>query len=251
MIPELIAAGAGLAQSSMNAAQNNQNQTQNFGQNMALSNLQYQQQIDMWNKANAYNTPASQMQRFKDAGLNPNLIYGQGNPGNSPNVLPKYEAPTARFNYQPSIDLPSGISMYQDMRVKDAQVDNIKAQTDSTNNLTLLRNLEALDLKAKNWYNFGNRDMGKWVNTLDHTSNYDVKSDIGRYSADVLSQTVEDQVRKIRLANQQAESMIPNIKARTEQTGLMNQYQSQVNKFTSGNQITNIISKLVPLLLKF
>lgn len=34
------------------------------------------------NKQLEYNTPANQMQRFQDAGLNPHLIYGQGNPGN-------------------------------------------------------------------------------------------------------------------------------------------------------------------------
>lgn len=31
---------------------------------------------------NAYNTPAAQMERFKDADLNPHLMYGQGTPGN-------------------------------------------------------------------------------------------------------------------------------------------------------------------------
>lgn len=32
-----------------------------------------------WNMQNAYNTPAMQMARYADAGLNPNLIYGQSN----------------------------------------------------------------------------------------------------------------------------------------------------------------------------
>ena len=32
-----------------------------------------------WNRQNAYNAPAQQMQRFKEAGLNPNLIYKQTN----------------------------------------------------------------------------------------------------------------------------------------------------------------------------
>ena len=32
-----------------------------------------------WNRQNQYNSPAAQMQRFKDAGLNPHLIYGQTN----------------------------------------------------------------------------------------------------------------------------------------------------------------------------
>lgn len=32
-----------------------------------------------WNMQNAYNSPAEQMKRYKEAGLNPNLIYGQSN----------------------------------------------------------------------------------------------------------------------------------------------------------------------------
>ena len=32
-----------------------------------------------WNMQNQYNSPEAQMRRFKEAGLNPNLIYGQSN----------------------------------------------------------------------------------------------------------------------------------------------------------------------------
>lgn len=35
-------------------------------------------QWDMWNAQNAYNTPAAQMKRLKEAGLNPMLVYGSG-----------------------------------------------------------------------------------------------------------------------------------------------------------------------------
>lgn len=42
-----------------------------------------QQAID---KQNEYNSPQSQMQRFQQAGLNPDLIYGQSNEGYSGNV---------------------------------------------------------------------------------------------------------------------------------------------------------------------
>lgn len=44
---------------------------------------------------NEYNTPSNQMQRFKDAGLNPHLIYGQGTNGNqsSPTALPDQKLP--------------------------------------------------------------------------------------------------------------------------------------------------------------
>ena len=40
--------------------------------------------LELWNATNAYNSPVAQMQRYQDAGLNPNLIYGQQNQAQSP-----------------------------------------------------------------------------------------------------------------------------------------------------------------------
>lgn len=51
--------------------------------NKQLAAIQNQYNIDMWNRQNEYNSPQAQMQRFSEAGLNPNLIYGQGNSGNA------------------------------------------------------------------------------------------------------------------------------------------------------------------------
>lgn len=51
--------------------------------NKKLAEQQNQYNIDMWNMQNEYNSPANQMKRYEQAGLNPNLIYGQGTPGNA------------------------------------------------------------------------------------------------------------------------------------------------------------------------
>lgn len=48
-----------------------------------LAGYQNQLALGNWSLQQAYNSPAEQMKRFKEAGLNPNLIYGQGNPGNA------------------------------------------------------------------------------------------------------------------------------------------------------------------------
>ena len=40
--------------------------------------------LQLWHLNNEYNSPASQMQRYQDAGLNPNLIYSQQNTAQSP-----------------------------------------------------------------------------------------------------------------------------------------------------------------------
>lgn len=66
-------------------------------QNLELADYEYQQQLEMWNRANEYNSPAQQMARLKAAGLNPNLVYGKGAQQNMASELPKYQAPTADF----------------------------------------------------------------------------------------------------------------------------------------------------------
>lgn len=47
--------------------------------NERMAKQQNQWNIEQWNRENAYNTPAAQMARYKEAGLNPDLMYGQQN----------------------------------------------------------------------------------------------------------------------------------------------------------------------------
>ena len=58
-------------------------------------NLANTQNVEFWNKQNAYNTPKSQMARLKEAGLNPALIYGSGatNTGVAGSIAPSKPAP--------------------------------------------------------------------------------------------------------------------------------------------------------------
>ena len=56
------------------------------------------QNVKFWEMQNAYNTPKMQMSRLKDAGLNPNLIYGNSaNTGNAGAVAASKPAP---YNFQ-------------------------------------------------------------------------------------------------------------------------------------------------------
>lgn len=47
--------------------------------NLYIAKQQNQWNVDQWNRENQYNDPSAQMARYKAAGLNPNLIYGQTN----------------------------------------------------------------------------------------------------------------------------------------------------------------------------
>lgn len=68
--------------------------------NLKISREANAYNTDMWNLQNAYNDPSAQMERLKKAGLNPNLMYGNGasvSVGNAsspqPMVTPKFTSP--------------------------------------------------------------------------------------------------------------------------------------------------------------
>lgn len=68
--------------------------------NIQLARMANQWNIEQWERNNAYNAPAAQMERFQAAGLNPNLIYGQQNTANS---IPA--AQRAEVQAYPGVDL--------------------------------------------------------------------------------------------------------------------------------------------------
>lgn len=95
--------------------------------NRANERMQQQQNkwnLDQWNRNNAYNHPAAQMQRLKAAGLNPDLMYQQGTPGmsSSPaqgsNPIPKQPF---RMDLDPT--------MFAQLSLIDAQKKNVDADT--------------------------------------------------------------------------------------------------------------------------
>lgn len=109
---------------------------------------QYDDSIKFWNMQNAYNSPSEQMQRFRDAGLNPNLIYGQGNPGNAGSI------PTPEVGSAPYPDIGGsfrGLSAgymamklgNADLRIKQAQANNLNEQTAVIREDAALRRLQA------------------------------------------------------------------------------------------------------------
>lgn len=101
--------------------------------NRRYGRKQYEQQkrdaLEFWHMQNAYNSPEAQMQRYKAAGLNPNLIYGQQNTGGSISTPDFKAAPgvAPRFN---TADMIPALSSIYDIEIKRQQVNNMKAQFD-------------------------------------------------------------------------------------------------------------------------
>lgn len=78
-----LAGMMGLASSALQVAGNITSSTFSYNKTKELARFQNDMNIENWKMQNEYNLPVNQMLRFNDAGLNPNLIYGQGTNGNS------------------------------------------------------------------------------------------------------------------------------------------------------------------------
>lgn len=118
-----------------NAAINNQVSNQrkenqaNRDWNLNLAKMQNNWSIEQWNRENSYNSPAAQMARYKAAGLNPDLMYGQQNlAAASPEM-------TAGEGSQPTdVSNLANKRTIGDMAMQAAQTRLVNAQADKVEN---------------------------------------------------------------------------------------------------------------------
>lgn len=116
----------------------------------------YQRSIDMWNMNNAYNDPSAQMERLKQAGLNPNLVYGGGatTTASAPSAPQASSATPQRFQ---GVDALPVISAYMDVKMKQAQADLIEEQKNNLIQRTANERTDGL-LKTLDLDYFGTRN---------------------------------------------------------------------------------------------
>lgn len=85
-----------------------------------LMDYQNKLNIQNWHMANEYNSPKAQMERYKAAGLNPNLVYGSLGQTAAGNL----SSPSSS-GINPRINLSGSLSAY---RIASAQVKNMQLQ---------------------------------------------------------------------------------------------------------------------------
>ena len=98
--------------------------------NLKIAREQMAWNESMWNKQNAYNTPEAQIERMRQAGLNPALMYSQGNVGNAGEVK-GYQAPVVQNALAPiGQGIAAAGNAVFDAYVKNEQIKQMQAQTD-------------------------------------------------------------------------------------------------------------------------
>jgi hypothetical protein len=104
----------------------------NTGSQLYTNSQNRKNALSDWNRQNAYNNPKQQMQRYKEAGLNPNLIYNQQNTA-QPVRSTDYVAPQAP-DFQGVLAKSSQIKL-QNQQLANAELTNkaIQAQINKTN----------------------------------------------------------------------------------------------------------------------
>lgn len=163
--------------------------------NRKAAKQQYDYQMAMWNANNAYNTPAEQMKRLREAGLNPNLVYGGGSATHTATMAsaPKVEPGRIGVN-------ADTILKYQQSEIFNQELANLKAQGEKLNTETMAIRASIPEKFAKSEKSQRNLDIyretgmdperGPISSVLGNTA-YEAKkfgSSVGAYIGDKLYQ---------------------------------------------------------------
>lgn len=128
-----VSAGGNLASQAINSITQSKLNKSQQRYNTYMYDRQRADNLADYNMQNEYNSPAAQMQRLKDAKLNPNLVYGNGSATND--AAPVRSASPGSWNpTAPRLDLGgaanAGLSAFYDAQLKEQTTDNLKAQND-------------------------------------------------------------------------------------------------------------------------
>lgn len=102
-----------------------------------LAKYQYDLNMQAWREQNEYNKPINQVERLQEAGLNPQLAYGNGSQAGNASPAPQYQAPTLQkvqgFGNAFTSGIQNALSMYQ-MKLNEqkliAEQELMKSQAD-------------------------------------------------------------------------------------------------------------------------
>lgn len=193
-----------------------------FIQNAGAANRQRRanrDNINFWNMQNEYNTPSAQMQRLKDAGLNPNLIYGTSPTsavGNAGAISPAKAAPYKMDN--PLL----GMQLYADIKQREAQTDNLKSQNTVIQQEAALKGMQTAKTAADASTSETESEVAKALkqNSIDFARESLRKIEAQRLGVD-LDNTFKDQSMKDRL--KQIHYQARTAKANLSGTELLNE----------------------------
>lgn len=212
---------AGLLGSGINAlsqAKTNKRQEQ-FS--LDMYNRQRADALADYNMQNQYNSPAAQMQRFKDAGLSPHLIYGQTN-----TAAPIRSTDAKQVNYVAPTVEPRSLNVlgqYYELRSQEQQLKNMAAQGQL---------IEAQAVKTKSETDWRNLQKEFFVETMPYRSESMIQSNLLKSSQQRLTE------EKITQTQQQVKMIRPQINRIIAETNLAVDRRAQLAQMIENAKVT-------------
>ena len=141
-----------------------------------------------------YNSPIQQMSRLKAAGLNPNLVYGNGSVAQVGGSV----SPSAKSDYRPAnVDFLEGINMSNLVAQNEnlrQQNDLLKAQTEKERNISEGVDLDNMRKRGQNPFQYGSYEsMEQHYKALNAKSeNERIASSIALQKLDIFRKEIEN-----------------------------------------------------------
>lgn len=154
-----LGAGVGAWQNNKNVNKQIQYQKQENEKirayNLQLAKMQNKWNLQLMHSQNAYNSPSAQIMRMKEAGLNPDMMYGSGVSGNlsassAPMTSGSPAAPMDWSSLANRATFGNVVDSYLDAQLKQAQIDNINSDTKKKGAETSILSDDAAFRKAFN-----------------------------------------------------------------------------------------------------
>lgn len=113
-------------------SQENERQRQYMSE---LANRQNLWNLEQWKRENAYNSPSNKMKLLREAGLSPDLMYGQGagslQAASSPQLTAGEAAPAMDYSkFIPNLELSSIAQNMANARLMNAQANKVNSETE-------------------------------------------------------------------------------------------------------------------------
>lgn len=192
--------------------------------NLELAKLQNSWNRQQWQMENAYNSPAAQMERMRQAGLNPDMMYGGGLEGNLSAPSPEMtsgvgSSPMSWSALGSKKTIGDTILQAKQLEMMDAQVKNVEADT---RNKGIEGDILESDAKFRDAMNQGQLD-------LTYTQIRGIDSNI---------QLNDEQISKIRAEVKNLDQQCENLKKTYDLL------QSQINNYDADTAYKRIRAAL-------
>lgn len=205
------------------------------------SKKQHKRNVELWRENNAYNHPSAQMARLREAGLNPNLVYGSGVSG----VTGQSSSPADTAPVEQNIGNPIGA--YQQMKTTELQNDNLR----QSNTLMAMDGInKTIDARIKQQQHLKNSVEISNMDELFKLQTDALRTDIRKKEGESYLNAIEGDILA-RIGDAKVDRYLTDLKNAKALGNLREvelRIKQEMEKFTSSNQAISLIAKLAQMI---